>query len=45
MATTKHAKGAGWEETTIDEFDGGAKLTRAQIKQDFSGEFSLECEL
>ena len=39
---SKHAKGtfklAGWEENTIEEFDGGAKLTRAQIKQDFTGD-------
>ena len=39
---SNHAKGtfklAGWEENTIEEFDGGAKLTRAQIKQDFTGD-------
>jgi hypothetical protein len=28
---------AGWDETTYEELDGGAKLTRASVKQNFSG--------
>jgi hypothetical protein len=39
---TTHAEGTftltGWDENTYEELDGGAKLTRARISQDFSGD-------
>ena len=28
---------AGWDETTYEELDGGGKLTRASVKQNFDG--------
>ncbi len=28
----------GWDEDTYETFDGGAKLTRARISQDFAGD-------
>jgi Protein of unknown function (DUF3224) len=28
----------GWDENTYEELEGGAKLTRARISQDFSGD-------
>lgn len=39
---TTHAEGtftvASWEEDTFDELGGGAKLTRARIVQEFTGD-------